>query len=130
MSKAKTFTPRPDPFALSPVEKTFDSEAFADRMFNEQGFAPSYDPIPETPLPDVRPEAQPLDRRLTGVIIGDSVVAIIEMGDGAPAQIVHPGERVPGTAWTVVSIDREKAILHREGDRLPHDVTVRLEPRP
>jgi len=130
MAKAKTFASRPDPFALTASEETYDSEAFAQWMFDQWGLVQAYDPIPEPVLPDVRPEPQPADRRLAGVLIGDSVVAIIEMGNGASPQIVHPGERVPGTEWTVVSIDPEKAILHRDGDRQPHDVTVRLEPRP
>jgi hypothetical protein len=59
-------------------------------------------------------------------VVGDSVLALIDMGNGT-TELIRPGQRIPGSEWTVVSIDEEKAILRRGGNRLPRQVTVRLE---
>jgi hypothetical protein len=69
------------------------------------------------------PEPQPY-RRLAGVIVGDSVLALIDMGDGQ-LKLIRPGQDIDG--WHVESIDSDKAILTRGGNRLPHQVVVRLE---
>ena len=72
----------------------------------------------------VQVEPQPY-RRLSGILIGDSVLAILE--EGGKSTIVRPGMMIPDTNWRVVSIDKDKAILRREGPQLPHEVEVRLE---
>jgi bifunctional DNA-binding transcriptional regulator/antitoxin component of YhaV-PrlF toxin-antitoxin module len=69
-------------------------------------------------------EPQPF-RRLAGIMVGDSVLAIIDMGDGN-LQIVRPGQQIPGTEWTVASIDEEKAVLRRSGNKKPKEVVVPL----
>lgn len=120
---------RKDPFELTKSEAEFETDQTGQRAFNDLG-GYQLDYVPHPPV-EVVPviEEQPY-RRLAGVVVGDSVLAIIEMGDGSE-KIVRPGEKIPGTDWTVVSIDQEKAVLHRDGNVLPHDITVRLEtPRP
>ncbi len=124
------YLPRPDPFALHPVEKGFEDRQEAERLVIAQGgFTQAFEPEAATPSEATETfEPQPA-RRLAGVLVGDSVLAIIEMGNGRPSEIVRPGQRVPGTEWTVVSIDPEKAVLRRGGNKLPHEVVVRLESR-
>ena len=120
---------RKDPFVLTKSEAEFETQQAGLRQFEALGgYETDYVP---NPIPVVVPviEQQPY-RRLAGVVVGDSVLAIIEMGDGSE-KIVRPGEKIPGTEWSVVSIDQEKAVLHRDGNVLPSDITVRLEtPRP
>lgn len=129
LAKTKVFASRPDPFALSPDEQKFDKSQFAAKLFDTQRFNPEFDQIPDATKPDIVPEEQPY-RRLAGIIVGDSILAIIEMGNGQPAQVVRPGEQIAGSEWRVISIDSEKAVLRREGDKLPHEVVVHLEGKP
>jgi len=124
---SKTLKPaRSDPFALRPDEKQFDTVQSGERVLAESGWRQDFtvtSPFPETPAPVL--EQQPY-RRLSGVVIGDSVLALIDMGNGN-SYLIHPGESIPDSEWKVVSIDMDKAVLHRGGNVLPHDVVVRLE---
>jgi hypothetical protein len=81
-----------------------------------------------TPVELVEPEAQPY-RRLSGIYFGDTVSAIIEMEDGKP-YLIYPGSRVGDTEWYVESIDAEKAVLVRSGNKIPKRIIVRLETPP
>lgn len=120
------FGHRNNPFALSSDEIAFDKSQFAERIVIEGGnFGELYD-LPESKLPGegIVVEQQPY-RRLSGILIGDSVLAILE--ENGKSTIIRPGMLIPDTDWRVVSIDRDKAILRREGDRLPKEVEVRLE---
>jgi len=129
MAASKYGPARKDPFVLTKSEAEFETQQTGMAAFDAiGGYELDYVPHPvDEPVPTI--EEQPY-RRLAGVVVGDSVLAIIEMGDGSE-KIVRPGEKIPGTDWTVVSIDQEKAVLHRDGNVLPHDVVVRLEtPRP
>jgi hypothetical protein len=120
---------RQDPFALTKDELEFETSQGALRTFNETGgYQMDYVPSEtEEVAPTV--EQQPY-RRLSGIVVGDSVLAIIDMNDGSESQIIHPGERIPNSPWTVVSIDKEKAVLRRDGNVLPKEITVRLETPP
>lgn len=129
LAKSHVFAARPDPFALTTEEQKFDRSQFANRLFDTQRFGQEFDAIPEETKPEIAPEPQPY-RRLAGIIVGDSILAIIEMGNGQPAQVVRPGQIIPGTEWRVVSIDPEKAVLRRGGDKIPHEVVVHLEGKP
>lgn len=127
---AAKIKPRKDPFQLSDIERGFEFRQEAERLVQLQGgFSVAFEAVPEKQEPAPVVEPQPADRRLAGVLVGDSVLAIIEMGNGRPAEIVRPGQKIAGTAWTVVSIDPDKAVLHRGGNVLPHEVTVRLQSR-
>lgn len=85
-------------------------------------------PAQVTPPELVEPEAQPY-RRLSGVYFGDTVSAIIEMENGRP-YLIYPGSRVGDTEWYVESIDAEKAVLVRSGNKVPKRIIVRLETPP
>ncbi|AIE85778.1 hypothetical protein [Fimbriimonas ginsengisoli] len=118
---------RSDPFALRPDEQQFEKEQNMERMFAENGTfqGPQFEPKDAVVVPPPVVEPQPY-RRLAGIVVGDSVLAIIDMGNGS-TELIRPGMKVPGTEWTVVSIDEEKAVLRRAGNRLPKQIVVRLE---
>jgi len=121
--------PRKDPFAMKPDEKAYDIEQSGLRLVSTYGpFEPVFTPPEE---PDHNPpviEDQPY-RRLAGVVVGDSVLAIIDMGNGT-TELIRPGQQIPNSEWKVVSIDQDKAVLRRNGKTLPHEITVRLESPP
>jgi hypothetical protein len=126
---SRPFTMRSNPFALHPEEQAFERRQLGERLVQSEGFfGLRYTPPPEV---DNRPvfEEQPY-RRLAGVIVGESVLAIIEMGDGQAPLIIRPGQRIPNSEWTVVSIDEDKAVLRRSGNKLPKEIVVRLESKP
>ncbi|MHB8636356.1 MAG: hypothetical protein ACYC96_07780 [Fimbriimonadaceae bacterium] len=119
---------RQDPFSLSPQERAFDSEQQTERLVQQDGMMETmYVPPPPPNDTPAAEEPQPY-RRVSGILVGDSVLAIIEMGEGSPV-IVRPGEYVPNTPWFVVSIDEEKVVLRRAGNILPKEISVRLEQR-
>jgi hypothetical protein len=118
------FGSRIDPFALLAVEAKYDRTQAAERFVQQAGgFMLEWTP-PEPPPPEVI-EPQPY-RRLAGVMVGESVVALIDMGDGR-LLIVRPGQQIGNTEWTVVSIDMEKAIIRRSGNKKPKEVVVPLQ---
>src|SRR5262249_11073777 len=125
----QSFAQRNDPFALMPEERRFESSQATERVLGESGsWRFDYEPPEvkdETPVTEPQPY-----RRLPGVIVGESVLALIDMGDGRPLEIIRPGQRIPNSEWTVVSIDEEKAILRRPGNKLPKEIVVRLESPP
>ncbi|CAN5448747.1 hypothetical protein BH11ARM1_BH11ARM1_18120 [soil metagenome] len=121
---------RKDPFALKPEEKNYETAQETMRVMGEMGgwvtlFTPKEEKNPDANLII---EPQPY-RRLSGIIIGESVYAILDQGDGQPL-IIRPGMKIPNSNWTVASIDEEKAILTRTGNTLPRTVVVRLESPP
>ncbi len=123
----QSFEPRLDPFALLAEERAFEIRQTSERFLSETGFSFDYEEPPPTVDVEVQ-EPQPY-RRLAGIIVGESVLALIDMGDGR-LEIIRPGQRIPNSEWTVVSIDEDKAILRRPGNRLPRQVVVRLESPP
>lgn len=119
------FSARPDPFALQSKERAFEVQQTTERVFGDTGFRVDFIPPTETIItPEVEPQPY---RRLAGVIVGDSVLALIDMGDGQ-LQLIRPGSDING--WHVDLIDSEKAVLSRRGNKLPHEITVRLEEPP
>jgi hypothetical protein len=128
-TNARRFHTRPDPFALTSAERSFDFSQEAEKVFGEIGGFPTYVQPEESVAPTLQLEPQPY-RRLSGVVVGDSVLAIIEMGPGEGTQLIRPGQRIPNSPWTVVSIDQDRAVLRRDGDVLPKEIEVRLETPP
>lgn len=125
----QSFLPRNDPFSLLPEERSFERSQSSERVLSESGsWRFDYVAPPETGQVETV-EPQPY-RRLAGVIVGESVLALIDMGDGRPLEIIRPGQRIPNSEWTVVSIDEDKAILRRTGNKLPRQIVVRLESPP
>jgi len=121
---------RPDPFSLTKEEAGYDNQQNAERVMNSMGGFTVRFVEPEDKSVEVVPEQVQPYRRLAGIVVGDSVLAIIDMGNGRPFEIIRPGMKIPDTEWTVVSIDEDKAVLHRDGPIPPHTVTVRLESPP
>lgn len=125
---SRSFASRPDPFALLPTELAFERSQRAERFVQESGgWSVRFTP-PEQDVAQEVVEPQPY-RRLAGVLVGETVSAILMMEDGR-AEIVHPGMRVPNSEWTVASIDENRAVLTRTGDRLPRRIVVNLESPP
>ncbi len=119
---------RRDPFALTGEEKNFDQAQTAERILAGGGFDQMHYEEPEDKEATLEIEPQP-PRRLLGVIVGDAVLALIDMGDGRPSpELIRPGTKIPNSEWTVVSIDGDKAVLRRPGNKLPREITVKLEP--
>lgn len=124
----QSFVPRNDPFALLAEEKSFEARQLSERVLSDSGgWRFDYEEPP--PKDDVEVQEPQPYRRLAGVIVGESVLALIDMGDGR-LEIIRPGQRIPNSEWTVVSIDEDKAILRRPGNRLPRQIVVRLESPP
>jgi len=110
---------------LTSSEQKFEEAQAAERLLTSTGSWQLDYEEPEDKDKNVRYQAQP-PRRLMGIVIGDAVYAVIDMGDGR-GRIIHPGMQVPDSEWYVVSIDEEKAILRRGGDVFPKEVTVKLQ---
>lgn len=127
---ARKYPHRGDPFQLTSEEAAYDRQQTVERLMGTMGgFSTEYTQPPEETKDIPVDEPQPY-RRLAGIVVGDSVLALIDMGDGRASTIIRPGMKIPNTEWTVVSIDQDKAILHRDGDVGPHTISVRLESPP
>jgi hypothetical protein len=125
---ARTVTQsRANPFALLTQEVQYDTKATNERIFTTGGgFFPNVFVPKELTITVDQIEPQPF-RRLAGVLVGESIMAIIDMGDGSPMQVIRPGMQIPNSPWKVVSIDQDKAILRRSGNIRPKEVVVRLQ---
>lgn len=125
----RAFARRTDPFALSAAERAFDAEQRAARLLADLGGFSVYFELPEEPA-DRPPRREPPPLwRLSGVILGDAVIALLVREEGRPAQLLTPGTRIEGTDWRVVSIDTERAVLRRSGDVEPKEISVFLQDR-
>jgi hypothetical protein len=128
VAEERPFAVRGNAFALLSPEVKFNREQTSERIFsNLGGFQVEYEPPLEKPDPEEQREPQPY-RRLAGIVLGDAVLALIEMEDGQTYQ-VRPGQQIPNSEWFVFSIDAEKAILRRKGNKIPHEIAVALESR-
>lgn len=122
-------TARTDPFALTDAERRFETVQTSERFFNGNGgFSVQLTEKPQIEEQITPPEPQPY-RRLSGIVVGDSILAILEE-EGKPPVIVTPGMQIPGSDWRIVSIDQDKAVLRRPGKTKPNQVIVRLESPP
>ena len=100
-----------------------------ERVFASSGFAVEYEEQEVIP-PVARFEPAPF-RRLSGIVVGVSVIALLEMEDGT-TMLIRPGMSIPGTQWVVQAIDEEKATFRRvtKENIQPKLVVVRLETAP
>ncbi len=121
---------RRDPMALLPSEVKFDASQRGEFVLqNSGGHSTMFEPeaeIDESALDIIEPQPY---RRLAGVLVADTVSAIIIMENGE-AHLIRPGTMIPNSPWRVVSIDEEKAVLRRAGNRKPTQIIVRLESPP
>jgi hypothetical protein len=65
---------------------------------------------PPTPTPEEPPQA---DLTVTGVVLSLSVSLAEVVVDGSPF-LLSSGQRVPGTRWSVSSVDVERVVLSTE----------------
>lgn len=130
LAQQRGFSANGNPFALTASERSYDTSQIAVNLLSNSGhmgyMGPESEPAPVVPVLEEQPY-----RRLSGVSIGNAVYAILQIGtDNSNAQIIYPGAQVKGTDWTVVSINGDYAVLSRPGDKLPHEIQVRLEEPP
>lgn len=123
------YTVAMNPWGLRGSETFFHREQLVYRLFDESGGWSNYYEPPELPpiTSDVVVRPTPL-WRLSGIIIGDAVLALLDMGGGTVIEI-RPGSRIPNTDWWVVAIDEDSATLRRPGNIQPNEVVVYLESR-
>ena len=116
---------RPNPFALMPVEVAFDQSETSSRLLDTQGgFVLEVVPTLDDPE-DAPPVVEPVPNwRLSGVLIGSGVMALLDTGP--TTYEIRPGMQIPGTEWRVVAIDSDRALLAREGNKLPKEFYVGL----
>lgn len=127
-ANSKIFGARTNPFLLTAAEFKFDRSQSTARVLGDiGGWSNATIEIPEDRDRVIPIEPQPF-RRLSGIIVGQSVMGLIDMGDGKE-QLIRPGMQIPGTEWTVVAIDGDRAILRRPGNRLPREISVPLQGR-
>lgn len=126
IARASRFGRSSDPFRLLPNEIQFERSQTVERLMNDQGsFALEYqEPTPPAGRGQLA-EPQPY-RRLSGIVIGDAIVGILET-QGQDTIIIRPGMLIPGTEWRVVLLNEDRAVLRRAGNRLPKEISVKLE---
>ncbi len=129
LADAKEFGRRGDAFSLLATERAYERNQQVARTVTEYGgwFGQQFEEPDATAAEQVVVEPQPY-RRLSGILLGNGVSALIEMENGRVYEVV-PGSQIPGTNWVVISIDGERAILRRGGSTLPKEIIVRLGPR-
>jgi hypothetical protein len=112
-------------FALTPEERAFDMSQTTENLLASAGgfrleIVPTLDDPGEQP-----PVVEPVPNwRLSGVLIGNGVMALLDTG--AQTYEIRPGMMVPGTEWRVVAIDADRALLARDGNKLPREFFVGL----
>lgn len=126
IASTSRFGRRQNPFALSSEELAFDKLQAAEKLLQDGGTFGTLFELPESKEVEetVVFEDQPI-RRLSGIVIGDAVYAILE--ENGNSTIIFPGFQIPNTDWTVVSIDSEKAVFRRDPKKRPNEVEVKLQ---
>lgn len=128
IASAARYGYRSNPFALSADEIKFDELQASERFLSESGHFPNSFELPEDKPEDVVTQEEQPYRRISGIVIGDAVYAILE--ENGRSTIIRPGSKIPDTNWVVVSIDRDGVTLRRSGNIQPNEITVRLEVAP
>lgn len=125
LARASSFGARSNPFALLGSEIAFDRNQTAARIIDETGgFRSDFTPQPDVEEEAVKEQIQYPNWRLAGVIVGDAVIALLDMGTRVVE--IRPGAPVPETEWICISIDNESAVLRHRRDVQPKEVTIYL----
>ncbi len=127
LARNANFGSRSDAFALLPMESRYEQEQRGELILGTLGgFTTYFEPPEEQPDESEIFEPQP-PRRASGIVLGESVYAIIQMETGQTI-IVRPGSKIQvgDVVWTVASIDEDKVVLRREGNRQPKTIIIRL----
>lgn len=126
VARGMGFASRRDPFALMRGEINFDREQTAARLLNESGtWRTDYEPQPDVEEDSFREPVPAPNWRVSGVVISDSVLALIDTG--TRVYDVRPGQTVPETEWVVVAIDEESVLLRHRRDVEPKEVRINLQ---
>jgi hypothetical protein len=125
LASSRSLGARPNPWALMPAEVAFDQSETSSRLLDSQGgFVLEVVPTLDDPE-DAAPVYEPVPNwRLSGVLIGSGVMALLDTGP--TTYEIRPGMQIPGTEWRVVAIDSDRALLAREGNKLPKEFYVGL----
>lgn len=117
---------RQDPWSLTPAEWSFEQSQRSELFLGEAGgFRLDVEIEADVETEEAPPVIEPVPQwRLAGVIIGQGVIGLLDTG--RETYEIRPGMTVPGTEWYVVSIDQEKAVLRRDGNKLPREFAVGL----
>lgn len=125
LARAASFGARSNPFALLGSELAFDRNQTAARIIDETGgFRSDFTPQPEVEDEAVKEQVEYPNWRLAGIIVGDAVVALLDMGTRVVE--IRPGAPVSETEWTCIAIDNESAVLRHRRDVTPKEVTIYL----
>lgn len=127
LARNANFGTRSDAFALLPMESKYEREQNGELILSTLGGFTTYFELPEE-QPDESEIFDPQPpRRVSGIVLGESVYAIIQMETGQTI-IVRPGSKIQvgNVVWTVASIDEDKVVLRREGNRQPKTIIIRL----
>jgi hypothetical protein len=128
IASAARFGTRGNPFALSSDELKFDELQASERFLSESGHFPNSFELPEDKVEGTIIQEQQPYRRISGIVIGDAVYAILE--ENGRSTIIRPGSKIPDSEWVVAAIDRDGVTLRRSGNIQPNEVVVRLEVAP
>lgn len=125
LARASSFGARSNPFALLGNEIAFDRNQMAARIIDETGgFRSDFTPQPDVEEESVKEQVEYPNWRLAGIIVGDAVVALLDMGTRVVE--IRPGAPVTETEWICISIDNESAVLRHRRDVQPKEVTIYL----
>ena len=126
LAPGREFGSRQDPFSLLDVENVYDEAQRTEFFLGQVGGWATPIGLASLTEDEVRIVLEPVPAwRLSGVIIGNGVLALLDTG--LAVYEVRPGSKVPDTEWTVVSIDSDRAVLRREGNKLPREFAVNLQ---
>ncbi|MCH8977927.1 MAG: hypothetical protein IH945_01630 [Armatimonadetes bacterium] len=126
VSPGKVFGSRQDPFRLLALEAEYDLAQRTEFFLGEVGGWTPPTNLGSLLEDEVREFIEPVPAwRLSGVIIGNGVLALLDTG--LTVHEVRPGMKVPDSEWTVVSIDADRAVLRREGNKLPREFAVNMQ---
>jgi hypothetical protein len=125
LARASSFGARSNPFALLGSELAFDRNQTAARIIDETGgFRSDFTPQPDVEEESVKEQVEYPNWRLAGVIVGDAVIALLDMGTRVVE--IRPGAPVTETEWICISIDNDSAVLRHRRDVTPKEVTIYL----
>lgn len=125
LARASSFGARSNPFALLGSEIAFDRNQTAARIIDETGgFRSDFTPQPDVEEESVKEQVEYPNWRLAGVIVGDAVIALLDMGTRVVE--IRPGAPVTETEWICISIDNDSAVLRHRRDVTPKEVTIYL----
>ncbi len=129
LASRRSWDNRNDPFRLLSAESNFDRQQMMERVLSDGGGYKAYFEEPVINYELDRPVVEPTPAwRLSGVAVSEGAVLAL-LDTGSSVELIRPGSQVPGTDWTCVSIDEQRAVFRRSGNQLPREITIPLAGR-